>query len=107
MPYEPGEDGHDEQGQLPTGLHSEERGTPRHPELPSPSTRHWCGPTHMGESQGVAPHSGEAGRTWRVLSEGLPRRGLRPSAHELCGVAEGPGVLCPSGVEDPGTIGVA
>ena len=61
----------------------------------------------MGVSQGVAPHFGEVGRTWRVLSEVLPRWGLGPGAHELCGVAEGPGVLWPSGVEAPGARGVA
>ena len=99
MPYEPGDDGHDEQGQLSTGLHSEERGTTRIPELPSLSTQHWCVPTHMDVSQGVAPHFGEVEGTWRVLSEGLPRWGLGASAHELCGVAEGPGVLWPTDVE--------
>ena len=94
MPYEPGEDGHDEQGPLP----SEERGSPI---LPSPSTHHWCGPTHMGVSEGVDPHPGEVRRNWKALSGGLPRWGSRSSAHDLCGVAEGLEALWPRGVEAP------
>ena len=39
-----------------------------------------------GVSQCVAPHSGEVGSNWGVLSGGLPRWALGPSAPDLCGV---------------------
>ena len=59
-----------------------------------------------GVSQCVAPHFGEVGSNWRVLSGGLPRWALGPSAPDLCGVAEGAGDLWLSGVEAPGSTGV-
>ena len=58
-------------------------------------------------SWGGAPSSGGAGGTWRESRGGLPRRGSGPEAHDVCGEAEGPGLLWPRDMEAQGHTGVA